>query len=79
MLTMSDHKPVSAIFLSKIRKIDQEKYQILRENILKDLDHLEREAIPEISISSNTLDFDQVYYLLPKTQTVTVKNTGNVS
>ena len=47
-LRVSDHKPVSASFTMDIKVVDQEKRHRLKEDIMKKLDKLENEFLPEV-------------------------------
>ena len=54
-LMVSDHKPVSAAFHVDIRVIDREKRQKLKEDIMKKLDSLENEFLPQVRIVTLTV------------------------
>ncbi|KAI8843640.1 Endonuclease/exonuclease/phosphatase [Chytridium lagenaria] len=77
-LTLSDHKPVSALFKIKVRKIDQHKLDTVTEEINRDLDRLENEAVPVLHMDSNVLEFGSVKYMHPVTKSVYLENTGKV-
>jgi hypothetical protein len=45
---------------------------------LRELDRLENEARPTVHISSDELDFGDIYFLEPVTRSVVLENTGTV-
>jgi phosphatidylinositol-bisphosphatase len=46
--------------------------------MLKQLDTMENEQMPDAVISANTVNFGNVGYLVPQTRTLTLENTGRV-
>ena len=48
LLQVSDHKPVSALFSVGIKVIDKAKRQKIREEIMKKLDMLENDFLPQV-------------------------------
>ncbi|XP_059061805.1 type II inositol 1,4,5-trisphosphate 5-phosphatase-like [Achroia grisella] len=77
-LNISDHKPVSAIFNSIIKVIDEEKYRKVYEDVIKQLDKLENELIPQVKVDMNEIDFGTVKYLELQMKTIIIKNTGKL-
>lgn len=77
-LNISDHKPVSASFLSEIKIIDEEKYRKVYEDVIKQLDKLENELIPQVKVDVTEIDFGTVKYLELQVRTITIKNTGKL-
>lgn len=77
-LNISDHKPVSAIFSSSIKIIDEEKYRKIYEEVIKQLDKLENELIPQVKVDRTEVDFGTVRYLELQVQTITIKNIGKL-
>ncbi|KAG6460975.1 type II inositol 1,4,5-trisphosphate 5-phosphatase [Manduca sexta] len=75
-LNISDHKPVSAIFSSSIKIIDEEKYRKVYEEVIKQLDKMENEMIPQVKVDRTEIDFGTVRYLELQVQTITIKNIG---
>lgn len=74
-LTLSDHKPVSAFFKLKVKTLLQDKQAEVHQAIVKELDRYENECMPDATISTSSVVFDQVRYLEPKKSTITIKNT----
>lgn len=77
-LNISDHKPVSATFHSEIKIINEEKYRKIYEEVIKKLDKLENELIPQMTVDQTEIDFGTVRYLELQVRTMTVANTGQV-
>ncbi|GBP70949.1 Type II inositol 1,4,5-trisphosphate 5-phosphatase [Eumeta japonica] len=77
-LNISDHKPVSATFHSEIKIIDQEKYRKVYEDVIKKLDKIENELIPQVMVDQTEIDFGTVKYLELQIRTMTIANTGQV-
>eukprot|EP00095_Tigriopus_kingsejongensis_P009757 maker-scaffold422_size175911-snap-gene-0.33 protein:Tk09757 transcript:maker-scaffold422_size175911-snap-gene-0.33-mRNA-1 annotation:"type ii inositol- -trisphosphate 5-phosphatase" len=78
-LKISDHKPVSAVFKAGIKVIDPVKYRRLYEDIMKKLDRLENEFLPQVTVETTEIIFEGVLkFLEPYTKSLTVANTGQV-
>lgn len=77
-LNISDHKPVSATFNTEIKIIDEEKYRKIYEEVIKQLDKLENELIPQVKVDQTEIDFGTVRYLELQVKTITVKNIGKL-
>lgn len=77
-LNISDHKPVSALFRSSIKVIDEEKYRKIYEEVIKHLDKLENEQIPQVKVDVTEIDFGTVRYLELQVRTITIKNIGKL-
>lgn len=77
-LVTSDHKPVSALLSMKIKLADKTKRSQVYLNILRELDKFENESLPDVVISSNHLDFGDVYYSKPVTKYIVIENVGHV-
>ncbi|KAF9928423.1 hypothetical protein FBU30_002381 [Linnemannia zychae] len=74
-LTLSDHKPVSALFRIKVKTLLKDKQAEVHQAIVKELDRYENECMPDATISSSSIVFDNVRYLEPKKTTIAIKNT----
>lgn len=48
--TLSDHKPVSAYFKVGVKVIDTARYRTIYEEIMKKLDKLENEFLPQVAV-----------------------------
>lgn len=77
-LLISDHKPVSAIFESGIKVVDNNKYRKIYEEVLKKLDKLENEFLPQVTVDKTEIHFEKVSFIEMQTQYLTIANTGQV-
>lgn len=77
-LKISDHKPVSAVFKSGMKVIDPQKYRRIYEEVMKKLDKLENEFLPQVTVDSTEINFEMVGFIEQATRTLTVANTGQV-
>lgn len=77
-LRISDHKPVSALFKSQIRVVDPEKYRKTHEEVLKKLDKLENEFLPQVMVDQTEVVFDTVKFFEPQCKSIIIANTGQV-
>ena len=78
VLKISDHKPVSAIFDSQIRVIDVTKYRKIHEEVMKKLDKLENEFLPQVMVDTTEIIFDVLKFLEPSSKELIIANTGQV-
>ncbi|XP_078050429.1 oculocerebrorenal syndrome of Lowe isoform X2 [Augochlora pura] len=77
-LRISDHKPVSALFDSQIRIIDMAKYRKIHEEVMKKLDKLENEFLPQVMVDTTEIIFDTLKFLEPSSKELIIANTGQV-
>lgn len=77
-LRISDHKPVSAIFDAQIRVIDMTKYRKVHEEVMKKLDKLENEFLPQVMVDTTDIIFDVLKFLEPNSKELIIANTGQV-
>ncbi|XP_045474046.1 inositol polyphosphate 5-phosphatase OCRL [Harmonia axyridis] len=77
-LRISDHKPVSAIFKSEISVIDQAKFRKVHEELLKRMDKLENEFLPQVTVDQTEVKFDLVKFREPQYRDIIIANTGQV-
>ncbi|KAK6633561.1 hypothetical protein RUM44_004168 [Polyplax serrata] len=77
-LKISDHKPVSALFDSKIQVIDESKQRKTHEEVIKCLDKVENEFLPQVTVDSNEIIYDTVRYLEPVSKELIIANNGQV-
>ncbi|XP_064627898.1 type II inositol 1,4,5-trisphosphate 5-phosphatase-like isoform X2 [Lineus longissimus] len=78
VLRISDHKPVSAVFNVYAKVIDTAKYKRVYEDVMKKLDRLENEFLPQVSLDRVELHFKDVMFIEPQCQHITIANTGQV-
>ncbi|CAL1542649.1 unnamed protein product [Lymnaea stagnalis] len=77
-LKVSDHKPVSSLFEIGVRVIDEKRYKRVYEDIMKKLDRLENDYLPQIKIDNTDLIFKDVKFIEPQIKVVTVANIGQI-
>lgn len=77
-LKISDHKPVTAGFDSQIRIIDKAKYRKIHEEVMKKLDKLENEFLPQVMVDTTDIIFDVLKFLEPSRKELIIANTGQV-
>ncbi|XP_064473266.1 inositol polyphosphate 5-phosphatase OCRL-like isoform X2 [Ornithodoros turicata] len=77
-LVLSDHKPVTALFEIGIKVVDGAKFRLIYEEIMKKLDKLENEFLPQVSVDRLEVRFDRVRFVEPQTQSLIIANTGQV-
>ncbi|CAO3567765.1 unnamed protein product [Mortierella alpina] len=75
-LMLSDHKPVSALFKLKVKTLLHDKQLEVHQAIVRELDRYENECLPDATLSTSNVVFDEVRYLEPKKTSLTLKNTG---
>ena len=59
--------------------IDVVKYRKVHEEVMKKLDKLENEFLPQVTVDNTEIIFDLVRYLEPQSQELIIANTGQVS
>ena len=77
-LRMSDHKPVSAVLECGIKIIDPVRYRKIYEEVMKKLDKLENEFLPQVSVDTTEIVLGTVAFNESSSKMLTVANTGQV-
>lgn len=77
-ITVSDHKPVSALFRIPIKIVDSVKSRRVYTELMKRLDRLENDYLPQVMLDKTDLDFGQIQLLTPLSKSFTIANTGQV-
>lgn len=78
-LTLSDHKPVSALFVTPIKIVDPFKSRKIYTELMKKLDRLENDYLPQVMLDKTDLDFgSNVQLMTPVVKSFTIANTGQV-
>lgn len=77
-LRISDHKPVSALFDVGIKVIDWVAHKKVYEDVMKQLDRIENEFLPQVTLDRVEMSFKDVMFVQPQTQYVIIANTGQV-
>uniref|UniRef100_A0A7N6BXY6 phosphoinositide 5-phosphatase n=1 Tax=Anabas testudineus TaxID=64144 RepID=A0A7N6BXY6_ANATE len=75
-LKTSDHKPVSSMLI--VGRINGEAYKKTFEDIVRNIDKMENECIPSVSLSQREFDFKDVKFMQHKAQTLSLFNDGQV-
>lgn len=75
-ITLSDHKPVYAVFETEIKRIDIEKYDQKYNEWLKENDRRQNDEMPHITSSNLDYKFNNVLFYDKKHFSFTVTNTG---
>ncbi|KAG2374978.1 hypothetical protein C9374_010352 [Naegleria lovaniensis] len=81
---ISDHLPVSSVFETEVQMEVDYKFRQCKENFLREYDALYNNKVisendlPKISLSASEIRFKDTRFGIPQTQTLVVKNTGNV-
>ena len=77
-LKISDHKPISAVFKSGMKVVDQVKYRKIYEDVMKELDKMENEFLPQVAVDTTEITFDPIKFMETQSRSLTVANTGQV-
>uniref|UniRef100_T1IVI5 phosphoinositide 5-phosphatase n=1 Tax=Strigamia maritima TaxID=126957 RepID=T1IVI5_STRMM len=77
-LRVSDHKPVSCTFASGIKVVDVAEYRKIYEEVMKKLDKLENEFLPQVAVDSTEITFEKLRFIEPQFRYLTIANTGQV-
>ncbi|KAH9511630.1 hypothetical protein DERF_010077 [Dermatophagoides farinae] len=72
----SDHKPVSALFESQVLLIDHQLKRKVYEDVMKKLDKVENELLPQVSIDTTEINFGTVSFKDNSCRMLTLTNTG---
>ncbi|XP_051576576.1 type II inositol 1,4,5-trisphosphate 5-phosphatase-like isoform X1 [Myxocyprinus asiaticus] len=75
-LKTSDHKPVSSLLEIGIKVVNEESYNKTFVEIVRQIDRLENDCIPSVSLSQSEFHFKDVKFMQHQAQTVTVHNDG---
>uniref|UniRef100_A0A0A9XCU3 phosphoinositide 5-phosphatase n=3 Tax=Lygus hesperus TaxID=30085 RepID=A0A0A9XCU3_LYGHE len=75
---ISDHKPVSAVFLADIKKVDNVKWRKIHEEVMKKLDKLENEFLPQVTVDTTEIKYNPINFLESQTRSLTIANNGQV-
>jgi len=77
-LTVSDHKPVSSLFQTGVKVIDRVRRQKIKEDIMKKLDMLENDFLPQVMVDNTDIIYENVKFIEPCTKSLAIANTGQV-
>ncbi len=62
----------------QIRVIDAAKYRKIHEEVMKKLDKLENEFLPQVMVDTTEIIFDNIHFLESQHKELTIANTGQV-
>uniref|UniRef100_A0A8C2XHP5 phosphoinositide 5-phosphatase n=1 Tax=Cyclopterus lumpus TaxID=8103 RepID=A0A8C2XHP5_CYCLU len=77
-LKTSDHKPVSSLLVIGIKKVNAEAYKKTFEEIVRNIDKMENECIPSVTLSKREFHFKDVKYMQQQAETLRLFNDGQV-
>jgi phosphatidylinositol-bisphosphatase len=72
----SDHRPVSALLVTQIHSIDEEKEKIAKEAVLMEISRSENARMPKVDMPNRTLLFDDCEVGVPTTRYLELHNVG---
>ena len=65
-LKISDHKPVSSLFRADMKVVDPVKYRKIYEEVMKKLDRLENEFLPQVTVETTEILFETIKFMEPQ-------------
>uniref|UniRef100_A0A665TIY2 phosphoinositide 5-phosphatase n=1 Tax=Echeneis naucrates TaxID=173247 RepID=A0A665TIY2_ECHNA len=74
----SDHKPVSSLLIIGIKRLNHEAYKKTFEEIVRNIDKMENECIPSVSLSEREFHFKDVKFMQHHAETLILFNDGQV-
>ncbi|KAM9309038.1 type II inositol 1,4,5-trisphosphate 5-phosphatase isoform 2-T2 [Pholidichthys leucotaenia] len=77
-LKTSDHKPVSSLLIVGIKRVNEEAYKKTFEEIVRDIDKMENECIPSVTLSKQEFHFKDVKFMQHQAETLKLFNDGQV-
>lgn len=77
-LTLSDHKPVAALFRVNVRRIVKEEQMRVYEELSRAWDALENDSMPKITIHPPIIDFSEIRYMVKAESQLVIENVGQV-
>ncbi|KAM3614573.1 uncharacterized protein V6R79_016271 [Siganus canaliculatus] len=77
-LKTSDHKPVSSLLLTGIKRVNTEAYKRTFEEIVRNIDKMENECIPSVTLAKQEVHFKDVKYMQHQAETLSLFNDGQV-
>eukprot|EP01156_Anaeramoeba_ignava_P022426 Anaeramoba_ignava/c20646_g2_i1.p1 GENE.c20646_g2_i1~~c20646_g2_i1.p1 ORF type:complete len:751 (+),score=175.99 c20646_g2_i1:205-2457(+) len=75
---ISDHKPISAIFNLEVYYIIPDRFKEYKLQLIKELDKMENQTIPNAELDTNNVVFEKVVYNVPVTKSIILSNIGSV-
>eukprot|EP01125_Pyxidicula_operculata_P018928 TRINITY_DN6800_c0_g1_i1.p1 TRINITY_DN6800_c0_g1~~TRINITY_DN6800_c0_g1_i1.p1 ORF type:complete len:735 (-),score=160.60 TRINITY_DN6800_c0_g1_i1:232-2436(-) len=78
-LLSSDHRPISALFKIKLKKVDRSKRQTISNQVIKELDQILNAGRPDIQLSTTHVSFNEVHYGHVIEKEIQVENVGKTA
>lgn len=77
-LKTSDHKPVSSLLVIGIKRVNEEAYKKKFEEIVRNIDKMENECIPSVTLLKREFHFKDVKFMQHQAETLSLYNDGQV-
>ncbi|CAL9705135.1 unnamed protein product [Knipowitschia caucasica] len=77
-LKTSDHKPVSSLLVIRIKRVNADAYKKTFEEIVRNIDKMENECIPSVTLSKREFHFKDVKFMQHQAVTLSLFNDGQV-
>ncbi|XP_060906161.1 type II inositol 1,4,5-trisphosphate 5-phosphatase [Labrus mixtus] len=77
-LKTSDHKPVSSVLVTGIKRVNDDDYKKTFEEIVRNIDKMENECIPSVTLSKQEFHFKDLKFMQHQAETLSLFNDGQV-
>ncbi|KAM7421252.1 hypothetical protein PAMA_015416 [Pampus argenteus] len=77
-LKTSDHKPVSSLLVTAIKRVNDDAYKKTFEEIVRNIDKMENECIPSVTLTKREFHFKDVKFMQHQAETLSLFNDGQV-
>ncbi|XP_067457045.1 type II inositol 1,4,5-trisphosphate 5-phosphatase isoform X5 [Thunnus thynnus] len=77
-LKTSDHKPVSSLLAVGIKRVNSESYKKTFEEIVRNIDKMENECIPSVTLMKREVHFKDVKFMQHQAEKLSLFNDGQV-